>query len=94
MRAINSTTQINDEIDSIQVNFNQGMPPSKNKLNQGPSLCLAVGTYSGGELTIDEPDGRKMHNIHGKILRYNIHGNAGRNNQRNQWTNCPWHVHS
>mmetsp|Transcript_27260 Transcript_27260/g.84034 ORF Transcript_27260/g.84034 Transcript_27260/m.84034 type:complete len:94 (-) Transcript_27260:45-326(-) len=47
------------------------MPPHQDTLNQG--LCLAVGNYSGGELVIDEPSGRKMHNIKGRLLRYNGH---------------------
>mmetsp|Transcript_31437 Transcript_31437/g.97267 ORF Transcript_31437/g.97267 Transcript_31437/m.97267 type:complete len:509 (+) Transcript_31437:5276-6802(+) len=72
--AIRSTTPFNhDEFDSIQVNFNEAMPPHKDKLNRGPSLCLAVGNFSGGELVIDEPSGRKLHNIKGRLLRYNGH---------------------
>ena len=74
LRAIKSAIQLDHhEFDSIQVNLNEEMLSHQDKLNQGPSLCFTVGYYSGGELVIDEPSGRQMHNIKGRILRYSGH---------------------
>ena len=42
----------------------------RDELNEGLSLCFAVGNYSGGELVLCTSKGDVKHNIRGRILEY------------------------
>jgi len=60
-----------NDYNSIQVNRSEFMPIHKDKPNEGSSLTIAVGNYSGGELIISTKDARTLYDIKGKFLKFN-----------------------